>query len=294
MASLTSSIGWVPAGGPTGIRFSVVSSATNFQASNSNQLVYFSVIPKKAGVPVNVVWQTYDQNQVQIEGAQSFSVTCTPVVVAVCDSVWNSTLNAGACIQDFSILNRHAGDITTVKISPNAGWQIDSAAAPLGWTTKIDGSSKTFVTYTSSQGLPTGVPQDGFFVGFTNPGKVDTFMVITTTSTKDSSCTTNLQFVCQASSVQFAGILPSSIKLTARPNPFQTSTELGITLPAEMRVDIQLLDILGKSRMTIKQGILTQGDHSFRLDSASLGAGTYYVRVQSPVGVTTKKIVLTR
>jgi hypothetical protein len=291
--SLSTSLGWDQTGTSSAVRFSVPSASTNFQASGTNQLVYFSVIPKKSGVPVNIVWQTYDQNQVQIEGAQSFSVTCSPVVVALCDSVSNTTPDMSVCKQDFSILNRHAGDIISVKMAPNSGWLIDSSAPPLGWTSKIDGS-KTFVTYTSSQGIPSGVTQDGFFIWFTNPGKLDSFIVATTTSTTDSNCTTSLQMNCLASSVQFAGILPSSIKLTARPNPFQTSTELGITLPMEMHVDIQLLDILGKSRMVIKQGTLSEGDHSFRVDSASLGAGTYYVRVQTPVGVTTKKIVMTR
>lgn len=74
-----------------------------------------------------------------------------------------------------------------------------------------------------------------------------------------------------------------SMTLTQNPVRFG-STALIITLPSARVVQIELMDILGRSVQMVKNGFEAGETHSVPIDTKALRAGTYFVRVQTTNG----------
>ncbi len=276
----------------TSVRFSTPSGSTNFQPSGASQTVFFCVKPKTSGQPVTVQYQSYDASAVATSPAQSFAVTCS-VVSSVCDSVRYMTTNANSCLQSFAVLNRRATPVTKVVASPLMGWKIDTAFAPIPWTAKVD-PSNLFVTFSASPGIASNSEQTGFSIAFSGQKTSNSFAVQFATTNDAGVCLDTLQITCMASGVGEHLAQAGSLKLVASPNPFHEATDLTLTMPVSAKTTVELVDLLGRSVKVLANEELTQGTHVFHIEGAGLAAGTYYVRVQSLVGLVTKKIVLAK
>jgi hypothetical protein len=290
--SLHSSQFWASSASPNSTSVRLTGNSTNFQPSGASQTVFFCVRPKVSGQPVNIQYVTYDAANTATAAGQNFGVTCSNIVTT-CDSVRFTTANQGSCLQSLSILNRRATSVTKVVVSPLMGWKVDTAFAPLPWTTKVD-PSKLFVTFSASPGISSNSEQTGFNIAFSGQRTSSTFGVEVATTNDAGVCLDTLKFTCAPSGVSEMLGQSSSIKLVANPNPFHNGTELTLTMPAAAKASVEVIDLLGRSVMVISNELLTQGEHVFHLDASSLPAGTYYVRVQSLVGLSTKKIVLAK
>jgi hypothetical protein len=65
----------------------------------------------------------------------------------------------------------------------------------------------------------------------------------------------------------------------AMPNPFGNTTRIGLTLPADADVTMDVYDVMGKRVETVFVGILRSGKHRFEAGN-DLQAGIYFVRLR--------------
>ena len=59
-------------------------------------------------------------------------------------------------------------------------------------------------------------------------------------------------------------------------------------------ITITVFDILGRTVVTLVDGVVSAGDHFVRWDASGLQSGMYFCRLQSPVGLETRKRLLVR
>jgi len=89
------------------------------------------------------------------------------------------------------------------------------------------------------------------------------------------------------------GLLPGSFNLAQNyPNPFNPTTTIAFTLPARSRVNLDVIDILGRTVEHIDMGVLSNGEHSVEFDGSSLASGVYFYRLETAFGYDTKKMIL--
>ncbi len=81
--------------------------------------------------------------------------------------------------------------------------------------------------------------------------------------------------------------------ISINPNPVSSGERMIVSLVVNQGVDMtaQLIDITGKV-ITNKQITTTEGKNEFTIDSQSINAGLYFLRLSSEDGVTTKKVVV--
>ncbi len=87
--------------------------------------------------------------------------------------------------------------------------------------------------------------------------------------------------------------IPEAFALSpAYPNPFNPATSFMISMPQQMHVQVDVFDILGRSAMTIYQGVLNVGEHTFSFDGSQLPSGSYEIRASSDTYMATTRVVL--
>lgn len=82
--------------------------------------------------------------------------------------------------------------------------------------------------------------------------------------------------------------------LSNYPNPFRESTTIEIDLPKAQQVRIEVYDALGRQVIELHDGIMAAGRHRLRIEAESWAAGAYFVRVDTPNGAATHRMVLVR
>lgn len=274
---------------------SVRFSATSAQAlaNGGSEDVMFCVNVTSGSNPV-VTWTTYDQAGLSSGKSLStgtINTTCT-AVVGVCDTS-SFTKPNNDCNFVFTITNRHTENITINKVDVTAqnGKLIAGATAPIGWQKSIDPTNTT-VTFTGP-GIPAIFQQGGFQVQFDNTNGTESFGAKVTTYTSDNqSCFTVQSLQCALDAV--AATSAKRMTVTVAPNPFLGNTSVSYYMPADAKVTISLVDVLGRTQQTLVDSFMTEGSHQVRLDGTNLTPGTYYLRVESVVGKMTKKVVLNR
>jgi len=86
---------------------------------------------------------------------------------------------------------------------------------------------------------------------------------------------------------------PTNVTLvSAYPNPFNPVATLSITLPEAGHVYTSLFDLQGREVMSVSNGYLSAGQHTFKLNGENLNAGTYFLRVDAAGNVSTQKVTL--
>jgi WD40 repeat protein len=78
------------------------------------------------------------------------------------------------------------------------------------------------------------------------------------------------------------------------PNPFTSSTTIRFTLPKHAHARLSIVDERGREVATLVDRSLDAGIHTAVLDGSSLGAGSYFSRLEADGIVLTRKIVLVK
>lgn len=73
---------------------------------------------------------------------------------------------------------------------------------------------------------------------------------------------------------------PEQFKLLHNyPNPFSSATTIEYRLPAEMRVEVTIYDMLGRKITTFAERLQAAGQHEVRWDGGGMASGLYFYRV---------------
>ena len=78
------------------------------------------------------------------------------------------------------------------------------------------------------------------------------------------------------------------------PNPFHAGTTVRYALPRSGRVRLSVYDLLGREVAVVEDGIVAAGTHERRLDASKWASGIYHYRLATPVGSTSRQMVLVR
>ncbi|MEX0609873.1 MAG: family 10 glycosylhydrolase [Balneolaceae bacterium] len=89
-----------------------------------------------------------------------------------------------------------------------------------------------------------------------------------------------------------AGV-PDQLSLSQNyPNPFNPTTNITFNLPSANRVELSVFDILGRKVVTLVDGRLQSGNHTYNFDASKLSSGIYIYRLQSGEVTLTEKMTL--
>lgn len=87
-------------------------------------------------------------------------------------------------------------------------------------------------------------------------------------------------------------ILPSTLSITASPNPFNATSRIRYTIPASGLITLELYDRTGKLQQTLYHGTRTAGEYRQVLQGDKLTSGTYFIKLTSGSNASTRKVVL--
>ncbi len=76
------------------------------------------------------------------------------------------------------------------------------------------------------------------------------------------------------------------------PNPFNNSGHIVLQFDFRGKVRLELFDIRGRRLQSLYMGEITPGRMNFTFKSRGLASGPYFLRLQTPLGVTTRRILL--
>jgi len=87
-------------------------------------------------------------------------------------------------------------------------------------------------------------------------------------------------------------LLPDGISfLPNYPNPFQTSTTLTYSLPAQMHVRITMYDLLGRAVASLVNSSKVAGEHNVQWDAGGLPNGIYLVQFEADNTIETRMLI---
>jgi len=76
----------------------------------------------------------------------------------------------------------------------------------------------------------------------------------------------------------------------AYPNPFNSTTVISFNLPAASPVSIKAFDLTGREVQTLTQGFLSAGEHRLVWNAGGIGAGSYLLRLETPIQTNIQKV----
>lgn len=274
---------------PTELKFTPTAGP---QTSGSSQDFRFSLKPAVDGQPVLLTVKTADETGGPIWN-DTASIACTPSPTP-CDDASVAVVSVEDCHQSFTVTSHGGADILSIKFATTQNWKIDSIiSVPDGWVGTADGS--TSLTLTSTSGILSGESKAGFVLKFSGVNTTDTFsVVVTTTDRNNRSCNTTLAMQCSSSGSAVNGQYsddPRISNIAIVPNPTRGSSELSFTLPLQERVFVTVYDALGKTINVATNRIYGTGTFGIPLDLSQQPAGSYYVRIETPFGVITKRMI---
>ncbi len=80
----------------------------------------------------------------------------------------------------------------------------------------------------------------------------------------------------------------------AAPNPVRDRASIRVAMPTSGRARVTVYDLMGRTVATLHDGDLAAGETRLDLDAATLAAGTYVVRLETPSGNRTRTITVVR
>ena len=83
-------------------------------------------------------------------------------------------------------------------------------------------------------------------------------------------------------------------QISIYPNPVTQTANIEFTLNNQSNMKITVLDMLGKSVMSLYEGVMNTGQHKIQLDASNLAQGIYFVKLQSNNEIITKKIMISK
>lgn len=87
---------------------------------------------------------------------------------------------------------------------------------------------------------------------------------------------------------------PSSLGISAFPNPFNPSTTLTFTLSAACPVTLEVFNVLGRKVYGKDFGRMSAGEHRQQFDATEFASGIYFARVQAGNAVRVHKMMVLR
>ncbi|MBL0060242.1 MAG: T9SS type A sorting domain-containing protein [bacterium] len=87
-------------------------------------------------------------------------------------------------------------------------------------------------------------------------------------------------------------LLPTVISVTAFPNPFNSSLELSVELPAAAEISLTIFDVTGREVEQLFSGTLATGEHRLMWNAAGVPTGVYFVAIESGGVFVTQKVLL--
>ena len=95
--------------------------------------------------------------------------------------------------------------------------------------------------------------------------------------------------------VEGANEIPSSLMLSANyPNPFQSTTTLRFNMPARAWVNLEVVDLLGRTVATLVDGPMEAGEQTVVFDGRGLSSGVYLARLRAKTVTKEIRMVLRR
>lgn len=76
------------------------------------------------------------------------------------------------------------------------------------------------------------------------------------------------------------------------PNPFNPTTLVKLDIPEKMNVKVTVYNIAGKEVKVLLNTEMTAGSYSVEFNAAELSSGVYFYRVETPLAVVTKKMLM--
>jgi hypothetical protein len=76
------------------------------------------------------------------------------------------------------------------------------------------------------------------------------------------------------------------------PNPFNPTTTISFALPVAGKVELRVVDMLGRRVATVLSGRMAAGNHQAQFDASRLSSGVYIYQLVSGRTVISKKMTL--
>ncbi len=93
--------------------------------------------------------------------------------------------------------------------------------------------------------------------------------------------------------IEVAQMVASGIlDIRAYPNPMKDFTHILYSIPENTRIQISLYDFSGRKLLVLYSGKKHKGEYGFDWGTSLLREGVYYLQIQTPKGVVSKKIVV--
>jgi len=92
--------------------------------------------------------------------------------------------------------------------------------------------------------------------------------------------------------VKSEDILPLSFDVNVNPNPFNAYTTIKLDLPVNGILKVKVFDLLGREVQTLYSGKSIAGIKELSFNSGDVPSGSYWLKVESPSGTISKRIVV--
>ena len=109
---------------------------------------------------------------------------------------------------------------------------------------------------------------------------------------KTQNCCQNQNGNTETGSMINGGVDKKQMELGQNvPNPFDQSTRIDFTLPAEAQVILEISDAQGRPIRKLIDGQMSHGQHSFTFDGSGLASGIYYYTIYANGELLTKRMM---
>ena len=139
--------------------------------------------------------------------------------------------------------------------------------------------------------------------GYAQQGDVPTFKVyypstgelVEMDATETLPWSNNSMTFVEELSATTESVVPSEIVLeNAYPNPFNPSTRISFSVPADMHVDLTIYDSNGREVEQLVNDVKLAGSYSIDWDASMNASGVYFIRFNADGDVHTQKILLVK
>jgi hypothetical protein len=89
-------------------------------------------------------------------------------------------------------------------------------------------------------------------------------------------------------------VKPEKFSITNFPNPFNPTTKIHFTLPADGNVKISVFNTAGQLVKVLINEFKNTGTHSVSFDGSSFSSGVYFYRIESNEFIETKRMILSK
>ncbi len=287
----SSSNGWDGSVVPQSARFTNLNGASGLLATGSFDTIHFCIDPAQVNTPWTLSWTPIDSlNRNEVSTPYTINVAgCSPPLV--CDSIRHS-VDPASCTDTLIVLNQREGGATvdSIVVTPMDGATIGSTMfVSVPWQTSVGAGNSSLSIFGGS--IP-ALASKGFIVSYNSSTTAPFHVQVSTYVNGLNVCSNTQTAACAVSAVTPPPSIAQSLAVSVVPNPMNQQAEITLTTGASDRVQMTLLDVMGRTSKMVTNGTFSAGDHDFTLDVSQLAAGTYYLRIEASGATLTKKLVI--